>query len=257
MASSPQSLVPSPDQDVRQHDEDRWLASRFAPAEVRARLIAIYALNHEIARTADVVSTPALADIRLAWWREALAEIADGKPPRAHPILQAYAATERDAQSMRHLWETMLETRACDLDAAPFKVWADVEAYIDNTAGNVMRMALRVCDDHATIPELVAMASRAWGYVGLMRAAPAWQAHGRSVLPGQSGTMEEMRARAKLAYGMAHGMAKEHLAAEGFPAVGYVALVPGYLCGLEAGRIERPLLARQIKLIAAAATGRL
>ena len=244
------------DLQVHHHDEDRWLASRFAPAEVRARLIAIYALNYEIARTAQVVSQPAIGDVRLAWWREALAEIADGKPPRAHPNLQAYAATERDAQSMGHLWETMLDTRACDLDAAPFKAWADVEAYIDNTAGNVMRMALRACEDHETIPEFVAMASRAWGYVGLMRAASAWQAHGRSVLPTQ-GTMEEMRERAKHAYGMAQGLAKKHLAAAGFPAAGYVALVPGYLRGLEAGRIERPLLARQIKLIAAAATGRL
>jgi 15-cis-phytoene synthase len=250
------SLFAQLDADVRRFDEDRWLASRFAPAEVRERLIAIYALNYEVARTAQVVSQPAIGDIRLAWWREALAEIADGKPPRAHPILQAYAAAERDAQSMRHLWETMLEMRACDLDAAPFKVWADVEAYIDNTAGNVMRMALRACDDHETTSDLVVMASRAWGYVGLMRAASAWQAHGRSVLPSQ-GTMEEMRERAKLAHRMAHGMAKEHLAAEGFPAMGYVALVPGYLRGLEAGRIERPLLARQLNLIAAAATGRL
>ena len=243
-------------QDVRQHDEDRWLASRFAPAEVRARLIAIYALNHEIARTAQVVSQPAIGDIRLAWWREALAEIADGKPPRAHPILQAYAATERDAQSVRHLWEIMLETRACDLDAAPFKVWADVEAYIDDTAGNVMRLALRACDDHETIAELVDMASRAWGYVGLMRVARGWQAHGRGVLPSQ-GTMEEMRERAKLAYGSAQGLAKQHFAAAGFPAVGYVALVPGYLRALQNERVERPLLAKQIKLIAAAATGRL
>ena len=244
------------DADVRRYDEDRWLASRFAPADVRARLIAIYALNHEIARTAQVVSQPAIGDIRLAWWREALAEIADGKPPRAHPILQAYAATERDAQSVRHLWEAMVETRACDLDAAPFKVWADVEAYIDNTAGNLMRMALRACDDHETIPELVAMASRAWGYVGLMRSAATWRRQGRSVLPSQGGNMEEMRKRATLAYELAQSSAEKRYAAAGFPAVGYVALVPGYLRALQNERVERPLLAKQIKLIAAAATGR-
>jgi 15-cis-phytoene synthase len=261
VSESPLTIRHSPlaslDAEVRHHDEDRWLASRFAPAEVRARLIAIYALNHEIARTADVVSQPAIGDIRLAWWREALAEIAEGKPPRAHPILQAYAATERDARSVRHLWEVMLETRACDLDAAPFKVWADIEAYIDNTAGNMMRMALRACEDDETIPELVAMASRAWGYVGLMRSADAWRAHGRNMLPSQGGTMEEMRARATLAYGLAHSSAKEHFAAVAFPAVGYVALVPGYLRALQNKRVERPLLAKQIKLIAAAATGRI
>lgn len=256
---NPQSLIANPelDAEVRKHDEDRWLASRFAPADVRARLMAIYALNTEIARTAEVVSQPAIGDIRLAWWREALTEIADGKPPRTHPILQAYAATQQDAPSVRHLWELTLDTRACDLDSAPFKIWADVEAYIDNTAGNVMRMALRACEDHETIPELVAMASRAWGYVGLMRSAASWGARGRTVLPSQGGTMEEMRERAKLAYGLAHSLAKKHFAAPGFPALGYVALVPGYLSALEKGRVERPLIARQFKLIAAAATGRL
>ena len=261
MSKSPLTIRHSPfanlNADVRRYDEDRWLASRFAPAEVRARLIAIYALNHEIARTAQVVSQPAIGDIRLAWWREALAEIANGKPPRAHPILQAYAATEQDARSVRHLWDLTLDARACDLDPAPFKVWADVEAYIDNTAGNVMRMALLACDDRETTPELVAMASRAWGYAGLMRAAAAWGASGRSVLPREGGTIEEMRARATLAYGSAQSLAKRHLGAAGFPAVGYVALVPGYLRALDARRIERPLLARQFKLIVAAATGRL
>lgn len=245
------------DADVRRYDEDRWLASRFAPADVRARLIAIYALNHEIARTAQAVSQPAIGDIRLAWWREALAEIADGKAPRAHPALEAYAATQRDAQSVRPLWDLMLDARASDLNPAPFETWTDVEAYIDNTAGSVMRMALRACGDRETIPELVAMASRAWGYVGLMRAASVWQAHGRSVLPRGGGTIDEMRGRAKLSYESAQSRAKEHFAAAGFPAIGYVALVPGYLRALEHKRVERPLLARQLTLIAASATGRL
>ncbi|MBK8544168.1 MAG: hypothetical protein IPL62_11845 [Caulobacteraceae bacterium] len=35
---------------VRRVDEDRWLAARFAPPLVRERLIAIYAVNYEIAR---------------------------------------------------------------------------------------------------------------------------------------------------------------------------------------------------------------
>jgi 15-cis-phytoene synthase len=245
------------DTQVRHHDEDRWLASRFAPADVRARLIAIYALNHEIARTADVVSTPGIGAIRLAWWREALSELAEGKPARLHPTLQTYAATHRDVRAPLHSWEILIETRACDFESAPFREWADIEAYIDNTAGSVMRMGLAACGDDQTPLELAAMASRAWGYVALLRAAPSWAARGRSVLPREGGAMEEMRERARVAYLLARAPAREHLAATGFPAVGYVALVPGYLRGLKRGRIERPLLAKQFKLIAAAATGRL
>ncbi|HYD73705.1 MAG TPA: squalene/phytoene synthase family protein [Candidatus Binatia bacterium] len=245
------------DLEVRLRDEDRWLASRFAPADVRARLIALYALNREIARTVDVVSTPGIGAIRLAWWREALTEIAEGNPARAHPTLQAYAAMQRDVRAALHSWEILIETRACDFESAPFREWADVEAYIDNTAGSVMRMALAACGDDQTPLELAAMASRAWGYVALLRAAPAWAARGRSALPREGGAMEEMRERARVAYLLARGLARKNLAAAGFPAVGYVALVPGYLRALGRGRAERPLLARQLRLIAASATGRL
>jgi phytoene synthase len=242
---------------VRLFDEDRWLASRFAPADVRARLIALYALNHEIARTADVVSTPAIGAIRLAWWREALTEIAEGKPARVHPTLQAYATMQGDVDATLHSWKILIETRACDFESAPFREWADVEAYIDNTAGSVMRMALAACGGDEPPLELAAMASRAWGYAGLLRAAPSWAARGRSPLPREAGSMEEMRERARVAYLLARALARENLAAAGFPAVGYVALVPSYLRALERGRVERPMLAKQFKLIAAAATGRL
>jgi phytoene synthase len=253
---NPQSLIPNPELNslVRRVDEDRWLASRFAPADVRARLIALYAVNHEIARTAEVVTQPALGALRLAWWREALAEIAAGKPPRAHPALQAYASAAPDMPSALRYWELVLDARACDLEAAPFSVWADLEAYIDNTAGNVMRMALTVCGDDQTPAELVRVAARAWGYMGLVRSAPGWGARGRSALPREGGSIESMVERAHAAHQSARNLGP--LSAVAFPAMGYVALIPGYLRALRHGRIERPLLQRQLRLIAASATGR-
>src|SRR5215475_5076637 len=108
------------DAEVRRVDEDRWLASRFAPADVRARLIAIYALNHEIARTADVVTQAAIGDIRLQWWREALAEVFEGKPVRAHPVLAAIAQAHRETPLPRTALDTLIAARGRDLDASPF-----------------------------------------------------------------------------------------------------------------------------------------
>ncbi len=45
--------------------------------------------------------------------------------------------------------------------------------------------------------------------------------------------------------------------AAAFPAIGYVALTPLYLRAIEAGRTEQSLFTRQLKLVAASATGRL
>ena len=241
------------DAQVRHHDEDRWLASRFAPAEVRARLVAIYALNHEIARTADVVSQPAIGDIRLAWWRDALAEVAEGKPPRSHPILQAVAA--RDAQAPA--WARLIEARGKDLDAAPFATWAEIEDYVDATAGGVMRIATAACGVDAGAHEgFMRAAGQAWGFVGLLRAAAYWHAKARALLPREGGTLADLETRARGAISEARALCGA-LPAAAFPAIGYVALAAGYLRA-QAQRREAPaLLLRQLKLIGAAATGRI
>src|SRR5215470_10547966 len=97
------------DAEVRRVDEDRWLASRFAPPNVRKRLVAIYALNHEIARTVDVVTQVAIGDIRLQWWREALAEVFDGKQPRAHPALAAIAQAHRETPLPREALDALID----------------------------------------------------------------------------------------------------------------------------------------------------
>jgi len=237
------------DQLVRRVDEDRWLASRFASEAVRARLIAIYAVNYEIARTADTVTQGAIGDIRLAWWREALTEIHDGKPVRAHPTLQAYANAMREAPLPPHVWDRLIDARGKDLDAAPFASLGDLDDYLDATAGGVMRLALSACS--ATMPEaFIVTAARAWGCAGLLRSEAHWRARGRSFLPNGV-SIDQIVERARAAYADAKGQAGK-LPADAFPAVGYVALVPGYL-----RNVQTPVLARQFRLVAAAATGKL
>ena len=47
--------------------------------------VRVEAANHEIAKTAEVVSEPAIGQIRLQWWREALEGVEAGRP-RAHEV---------------------------------------------------------------------------------------------------------------------------------------------------------------------------
>jgi phytoene synthase len=241
------------DAQVRRADEDRWLASRFAPPSVRVRLIAVYALNHEIARTAEVVTQAAIGDIRLQWWREALAEVFEGKPPRAHPALAAMAEAHRQMPLPRAPLDALIDARGRDLDPAPFASFVEIDAYLEGTAGNLMRVALAACG--APLDDaVIAAAARAWGYAGLLRAASHWRAKGRSVLPQESGDPHALVARARAAYAQAHA---SRIAPEAFPATGYVALTPLYLRAIENGRSERSLFTRQLRLVAASATGRL
>jgi phytoene synthase len=248
-------MTPDPGLDaaVRRVDEDRWLASRFAPARVRPRLIAIYALNHEIARTADVVTQPAIGDIRLQWWRDALAEVFEGKRVRAHPVLTEIAEAHRETPLPRDALVALIDTRGRDLDAAPFATFAEIDAYLDGTAGNVMRVAAAACGADLDA-KLVNAAARAWGYAGLLRAAAHWRAKGRSVLPQDNADPHAMVERAHSAYAIVRAQV---VLPEVFPAIGYVTLTPLYLRAIENGRTECARFTRQLKLVAASATGRL
>lgn len=239
------------DADVRRFDEDRWLASRFAPDGARKRLVALYALNHEIARTAETVRQAAIGDIRLQWWREAAAEVFAGKPPRKNPIVQAFAEAHAQTPFSPDVINALIDARGADLDAAPFATWAAMEAYLDATAGGLMRLAFTACG--VAHHDIIQPAARAWGYTGLMRAGAHWQSRGRNFIP-PGGDAHIMLERAEAAYAEARKVARS-LPSEAFPAIGYVALVPGYLRALERGETTRPLILRQVKLVAASATG--
>src|SRR5438477_12015585 len=105
---------------VRRVDPDRWLSSRFIgdPA-ARADVIALYAYDHELARAPKVASNALLGEIRLTWWREALEEIFEDKPVRAHPAVQALARAVERRGLPRETLEAMIDARYRELDPAP------------------------------------------------------------------------------------------------------------------------------------------
>ena len=67
---------------VERGDPDRFAAVMAAPMPLRARLWPLYAFNLEIARAPWVTKEPMIAEMRLQWWRDVVAESA----PRAHEV---------------------------------------------------------------------------------------------------------------------------------------------------------------------------
>ena len=68
------------------------LASRFIPdPRARADVVAIYAFEHELARALSVTREPLMAEIRLTWWADAIAEIFEVGAARRHPVTLALA----------------------------------------------------------------------------------------------------------------------------------------------------------------------
>src|SRR5215475_14937298 len=76
---------------LRRQDPERYLTALFAPFGRREALFALYAFNLELARARESVREPLMGRMRLQWWREALEEIAAGRP-RAHEVVRPLAA---------------------------------------------------------------------------------------------------------------------------------------------------------------------
>jgi phytoene synthase len=70
--------------------KDRDLVRLYWPAELRTAFDSLFAVDDAMGDVVAKATEPALAAIKLAWWRERLQELDDGKVP-AEPRLQAAA----------------------------------------------------------------------------------------------------------------------------------------------------------------------
>ena len=168
---------------VRGDDHDRFLTALFAPAARREDLFALYAFNLEVATTRERVSEPALGEIRLQWWREALDGICAGTP-RTHPVVAALARAVARVPLDRGQFDRLIDARAADLDDQPPASLAELEAYAADTSSSLMRLALQALgglDDASA--RAAEHAGIAWALTGLIRAVPFHGAQGRVYLP--------------------------------------------------------------------------
>jgi len=168
--------------EVRHNDYDRYLSTLFAPNPARAHLLALYAFNHEVAKSAEVVREPAAGLIRLQWWRETLEAIYAGEV-RQHEVVLALAETIRARNLPRELFDRLIEAREADVESEPFAAPAAMESYADATSGNLMRLAVRVMGANASADEQAGQAGAAYALTGLLRAMPYRAACKRLALP--------------------------------------------------------------------------
>ncbi|WP_121210490.1 squalene/phytoene synthase family protein [Maricaulis maris] len=260
-------------------DPDRYLCALFAQPEHRAGLLALYGLNHELGRAADSSSESLIGEMKLTWWRDAVADLyADPPKVRRHDVTEGLAALT-DRISLADL-TPLIEARFDDLSARPFTDLDDLLAYVDATAGRLVSLALAVVGARdALAPETVQVAGRAWGLTGLLRAFPIRAQIGRAPIGGDAlaavdatpammaqGLGAEKIAQARVGIvetakaACARLEAARPLPADVVPAMGYCLLAPTHLRRLP----DNPYalapdinpLARRLRLTWLALTGR-
>jgi 15-cis-phytoene synthase len=95
-------------------DPLRDLALSYAPPEALAGMAALLSLDAALGQILRTTSEPMVGQMRLAWWREALARL-DSAPPPAEPVLNAVAndalplgAVGAELSRMADGWERLL-----------------------------------------------------------------------------------------------------------------------------------------------------
>jgi len=242
-------------QSLRQHDRDRYLTTLLAPAERRAALTALYAFNFEVAKTREIVREPLLGRIRLEWWREAIDEIYRGRTPRQHEVVGPLAAAIERHDLTRYHFDRLIAAREGDLADEPPPSLAALEAYAEDTAARLVRLALEILDAR---DEGSGAAGRhvgiAWALIGVIRALPVQARLRRLSLPADLITeagldvaqfleLKPSPALARIVERLAE-RAHEHLAASraergAIPRRAGAALLPAVLGDWHLGRLAR------------------
>jgi len=186
---------------AREGDYDRFLVALFAPPERRETLFALIALNLELARIRDAVREPMLGQIRLQWWREAVAEAHAGKP-RNHDVLRGLAAANPPAELVSEL----IDAREVEYEPQG-PSFEQFRSYVHGTSGALAEAMAAVSGADETTRNAARRVGTAFGLVGTLRATRFHARHGRVLLPSdlldEAGTsaaaMKELRSEPGLA----------------------------------------------------------
>lgn len=164
---------------VERGDPDRFAAVMAAPLAARARLFVLYAFNLEVARAPWVTKEPMIAEMRLQWWRDVVAEAGAGKPARAHEVAGPLSALIREADLPVAVLDHLVEARRWDVYRDPFADLAAFDAYLEDTAGGLMWLAGRTLGAGPGAERGLRGLGWAAGLAAFLRAVPELESRGR------------------------------------------------------------------------------
>lgn len=169
---------------VRAGDRDRYLSALFAPDSLRPHLLALYALNVELARIRETVSEATLGEIRLHWWRDAIEGVYSGGK-QGHPVIEALAPAIEQARLPRQALLNMIEARRFDLYDDPMPTLQQLEGYLGETSSMLIQLAAMILAPSAAerLADVSGLAGVAMGITGLLRSLPLHRSRGQCFMP--------------------------------------------------------------------------
>jgi len=152
----------------------------LAPESARDGLLALYAFNLEVARAPWASTEELVAEMRLQWWIDAVADLQVGKL-RSHPVLEALSNLHTSQPVSLDLLGEMAQARRFDIYRDGHADRASFDVYINATSGNLLVLTAALL---GPVPEnTLRNYAYAGGVARLWRALPELYARGRHPVP--------------------------------------------------------------------------
>lgn len=171
-------------EELKALDADRYLSILYAPTDRRSALAALYLFNAEIAAARDRVREPMAGEIRLQWWRDAIAAAGQGGTT-GNPAADALIATIAEYGLPLAAFDDYLEARLFDLYDDPMPDRTALEAYCGHTASALIQLASLVLEPEAApqFADAAGHAGCAQAIAGMLRLLPRHFARGQCYIP--------------------------------------------------------------------------
>ena len=170
-------------QEVRDADKDRFLATLFAPAAYRPPLFALYAFNIEIARVTEIVSGPMPGEIRLQWWREVLSGDREGEGA-ANPVAAALMAAVKQYAIAPERLSAIVDVHTFDLYDDPLQTLDDLDNYAVMTQSALIDIAADILGaDRSETMMLIRSAGIAYTIAGIIGGLARHAVRGQLYIP--------------------------------------------------------------------------
>ncbi len=158
---------------VERGDPDRFLSAMTAPTANRGDLMVLYAFNLEVVRAPWITAEAMIAEMRLQWWADAIAEIYDGAEVRRHEVVTPLAALIAKKDLDRAPFEALIEARRWDIYKEPHADQAAMDRYIMDTSAGLLWLAAQALGGSDTDKDTILDYGYGMGIAALLKAIPA------------------------------------------------------------------------------------
>ncbi|KAH9854677.1 isoprenoid synthase domain-containing protein [Lenzites betulinus] len=171
---------------VRKRDYESYLIGASFPRRIQGAFFALRAFYVELASVQDTVSNSMIGKMRMQFWRDAVKNIADGRPPR-HPIALALHEASKNANVPAYHLRRIIDARDAELHAPTHLTLESLTAHAESTSSTFLYLLLSLLNlsSSSTFSHAASHLGIAQNIQVLLRALPYHASKGRMVIPAE------------------------------------------------------------------------